>query len=132
MKKMWRRIDRCLNCGEVRELAAHGLCFACYRRDARAQVRPELNVDRHSPGIRKEQKKLIKAFATLMGGLADLGVSKDDVLRVQAITAPYLITVLQYLQLEDQLNVQASEREPSTASVHRSLEAGQTAPEHDS
>ena len=31
----------CLNCGEVREIAAHGLCFKCYRR-RRARERPEV------------------------------------------------------------------------------------------
>ena len=52
-----RKIDGCLNCGEVREMAAHGLCFKCYRRNDRANDRQLAGVDRHNPGIRREHKR---------------------------------------------------------------------------
>jgi hypothetical protein len=34
-----RKIESCLNCGEEREIAAHGLCFRCYLRNERAEER---------------------------------------------------------------------------------------------
>ncbi len=82
-----RRTEGCLNCGEVREIAAHGLCFACYRRKDRASDRQLPSVDRHNPGVRREHKKLFRGFTNVMVGLSDLGASKDDVLTIRQSTS---------------------------------------------
>lgn len=84
-----RKVVACVACGEPREIAARGLCFKCYRREVRAAERA-LATDRHSPGIRREQKKVIKAYAQVMSGLADLAVSHNDVHAILDILRPYL------------------------------------------
>lgn len=79
-------------------MAAHGLCYSCYRaeeRKAEAAQRPP--IDRHSPAIRREHKKLFKAIASVMGGLSDLGVGKQDVMAIKKIVEPYLAPIQEYL-----------------------------------
>jgi hypothetical protein len=73
-----RKVEGCLNCGEVREIAAHGLCFKCYRREDRANERK---------------------FASVMGGLSDLGVSRTDVLAIRRALEPYLLPISSLLAL---------------------------------
>ena len=94
---MQRKTDGCTNCGEIREIAAHGLCFKCYRRDERAGDRAFATVDRHDPGIRREHKKLFRGFTNMMVGLSDLGVSNPDVLRIRRIIDAYLRPIAEFL-----------------------------------
>jgi hypothetical protein len=94
-----RKIQSCLNCGEVREIAAHGLCFKCYRREDRAKDREFAGADRHNPGLRKEHKKIFRGFATVMGGLSDLGLSRGDVLAIRRVMEPYLAPIANFLAL---------------------------------
>jgi hypothetical protein len=58
-------VHDCLNCGEEREILAHGLCAKCYRRNERAKK----VVDRYAPGLRKEQVKTLAAFSTTFAAL---------------------------------------------------------------
>jgi hypothetical protein len=92
-----RREDRCLNCGRVIEIAAHGLCFACYRRAERADDNRFKYVDRHNPGLNKEHKKIFRGFASVMGGLSDLGVSRSNVLTIRRVIEPYLVPIANFL-----------------------------------
>ena len=92
-----RRLDGCLNCGEVREIAAHGLCFTCYRRNERAEDRQYAMVDPHNPGLRKEHKKMFRGFTSVMAGLSDLGVSKTDVLAIRRMLNPYVAPIAEFL-----------------------------------
>jgi hypothetical protein len=92
-----RKVDGCLNCGETREIAAHGLCFTCYRREDRANNRQFAMVDRHNPGLRKEHKKLFRGFTNVMAGLSDLGVSKADVLAIRRMLDPYVVCIAEFL-----------------------------------
>jgi hypothetical protein len=95
---MGRRRDRCINCGEFGNIAAHGLCYCCYRRDERVDDdRLAITVDRHSPALRKEHKKLLRAFAAVMGGLSDLGVQRSEVLKIRQMLEPYLLLIGEYL-----------------------------------
>jgi hypothetical protein len=94
-----RKVEGCLNCGEVREIAAHGLCFKCYRREDRARDREFTGADRHNPGLRKEHKKMFRGFASVMGGLSDLGVSRTDVLAIRRSLEPYLLPMSSFLAL---------------------------------
>ena len=94
---MPRKTDGCLNCGEIREIAAHGLCFTCYRKNERAVEGKFAGVDRHDRGIRREHKKLFRGFTNVMVGLSDLGVSNPDVLRIRGIIDAYLTPISQFL-----------------------------------
>jgi hypothetical protein len=94
---MLRKTDGCTNCGEIREIAAHGLCFKCYRKDERAADRKFATVNRHGPAIRREHKKLFHGFTSLMVGLSDLGVSHPDVIRIRGIIHPYLRPIATFL-----------------------------------
>jgi len=76
-----------MNCGEVREIAAHGLCFACYRREQREGSR---SVDLHSPGIQGEHCRLFAGYCQILKALSVIGVSEPDVTRIKQILAPYL------------------------------------------
>jgi hypothetical protein len=90
-----RKIDSCLNCGEEREMAAHGLCFACYRRHERAQDRAR--IDRHTPAMRREHKKILRGFMGVMVGLGDLGVQKADMVAIRRMLEPYVTPISQFL-----------------------------------
>ena len=93
-----RRTDGCLNCGEEREIAAHGLCFTCYRQAERAGDRQRTRMDRHNAGVRRDHKKLIRAFAAVIAGLGDLGASRDDVLMVRRMLEPYIAPIAYFLE----------------------------------
>jgi hypothetical protein len=86
-----RKVDACMNCGEERGIAAHGLCFQCYRRQERAADRTY--VDRHNPGVSPDQKRILSGFAKLMAGLGDIGVPRGAVLLIRRMISPYLIPV---------------------------------------
>lgn len=79
-----------MNCGEQRELAAHGLCFKCYRRQDRAEEQRFSGIDRHSPAIRRQDKKLLAGFACLMRGLSDLSAPREIVDEVRRRVQPLL------------------------------------------
>ncbi len=95
---MPRKTDGCVNCGEVREMAAHGLCFRCYRREGRAGEGRVAGIDRYNPGIRREHKKLFRGFTSVMVGLSDLGVSNDDVMLIRDVIGPYLSPICRFLR----------------------------------
>lgn len=112
-----RRESECLNCGEVREMAARGLCFKCYRRNDRANDRQFAGVDRHNPGIRREHKKMFRGFTGVMAGLSDLGVSKSDVLTIRRMLDPYVAPIAEFLG-------PTSEREEVEGAVNSEPEYG--------
>jgi len=116
---MSRSLVVCQQCGEERELAAKGLCFKCYRAEARSALNlPQGFVDRHNPAIRKEHKKIIAGFAKVLTGLSDLGVNRTDVHTIRSILDPYLTPVTQFIEGRPAVN---SEHESDTL-VHSSLE----------
>ena len=92
-----RTLATCLNCGEPREIAAHGLCFTCYRKEERAEERKFASVDRHTPAVRREHKKLFRGFTNVMVGLADLGVQEPGVLAIRRMLEPYVAPIAQFL-----------------------------------
>jgi hypothetical protein len=97
-----RKVSGCLNCTEVREIAAHGLCFRCYRKKEREEDRRFNEVDRHNPGIRKEHKQALRGFTNVMVGLGELRVSQDDVLEIRRVLEPYLSVIANLLTLADE------------------------------
>ena len=124
-----RKTDGCLNCGETREIAAHGLCYMCYRRQDRSHDRLASVADRHNPGIRREHKKILRGFTSVMGGLGDLGVSREEVLLIRTILEPYLGPVADYLApapppaAEDKGNASEREHNSNTFTVHHRHES---------
>ncbi len=95
-----RKMILCAECGEEKPHAAHGRCFACFQR-ARRERDDEPIFDRHNPGIRRDQRRVLKGFNDVLHGLADIGASRTDILRVRAIMTPYLTSVESYLSGAD-------------------------------
>jgi hypothetical protein len=85
-------------CGELREIVAHGLCVNCYRRRERQEER-ERSKDFHSPGLRREQKRLLAAHTQLLIALTKVGVSKPDLTRIRRVLDPYLLPIADHVKL---------------------------------
>src|SRR5688572_20429506 len=88
-----RPVGTCLNCGEPREMAAHGLCFTCYRAASREQASHDDRhavADRHQAMLKKEAKRLLRGFNHVMNGLADLRVTEADVMTIRNLLNTYL------------------------------------------
>jgi hypothetical protein len=130
-----RKIDGCLNCGEVREIAAHGLCFKCYRREDRANDRQFTGVDRHNPGIRREHKKMFRGFTNVMAGLSELAMSKTDVLAIRRMLDPYIAPIAEFLapaSAQDEVGgaVNSERQSGDVFTIHsRALSSAETTPE---
>lgn len=74
---MPRSIKGCINCGETREMAAHGLCFKCYRAEERELsdarwARP----DPSAKELAKTQRKTRKALMKMLDALEEIEVGK--------------------------------------------------------
>ena len=105
-------------------MAAHDLCFACYRRQERADDRQFAGVDRHTPAIRREHKKLFRGFTAVMTGLSDLGISKDDVFTIRRTIEPYLSPIAKFLAVtpvQDEVRVNGEHEFPERFVVHTDL-----------
>ena len=89
-----RRIARCEECGESREMATKHECFACYRSRKRAEDQP---IDRHNPGLRREHQKLLKGYANLITALYQLRIARPHVVQIRDLVAPYLAPVADFL-----------------------------------
>jgi hypothetical protein len=84
-----RKLDDCINCGEVREMAAHGLCFKCYRAEERA--RRALWTKQGNGSLLKEQKKAFTVVTTILKAISDCPVIKEsDKKQIQKLFRPYL------------------------------------------
>lgn len=118
-----RRIEECFNCGETREIAAHGLCFTCYRQHERAARKPA-DVDLHNPGVRPEHKKLFRGFTSVMVGVSDLGVASKDVITIRRIIEPYLTPISKFLSRpEPEEEIRTVNSEQKLHYVHSSQES---------
>ena len=91
---MSRKTDWCSICEKAAAIAAHGLCFACYRR-----IQRQATTTGNGSGIQPEHKRLLTRYAAVMSGLADLGVSRDHVLAIKRILDLYLSSVAVYLNV---------------------------------
>ena len=111
---MGTRIAVCLNCQQDAVIAAHGLCYACYRAEERADVAASRG-DRHNGAIRREQQKLFRAYSQVMIGLSKLGVSDPDMNDMLRMLQPYLAPIAHLLRKS--VNEQQK-------NVHRSLAEG--------
>ena len=93
---MGTRIGICGNCGEEREIAARGLCPACYQADRRAKA--ARRVDRHSGALRRDHDKLFTAHTEMMRAMRRSGVNREDVREILAIMQPYWEPIASYLR----------------------------------
>ena len=121
-----RRTDGCKNCGETREMAAHDLCFKCYRRLERLDDQKFAGVDRHTPAIRRDHKKLFRGFTAVMVGLSDLGISKEDVFTIRRTIEPYLSPIAKFLAVtsekdEGEVNSERDSPTPFTVQTDPSM-----------
>jgi hypothetical protein len=119
-----RKTGTCINCREVEKIAAHGLCYSCYRRDERAEDNKFAIRDRHNPGISRDHKKIFRALAGVMAGLSDLGVGTADVLAIRQLLEPYVAPIAKFLgaaaELEQGEPPVNSERSVEKFAVHTS------------
>ncbi len=78
-----RKYTACVECGDPREIAAHGLCFRCYHRQRRADV--------HDP---QYGKQTARAACALLGRVFVLLQTADaDEQAILKILRPYLAVV---------------------------------------
>jgi hypothetical protein len=84
MYQQKRPTTQCLNCQEEKEIHAHGLCINCYRADARAHQRAEDTqaANRH---VRKERKRLLKAYSGIMTNCVEVGVTASDIKAIKKL-----------------------------------------------
>ena len=78
-----RKYTACVECGESREIAAHGLCFVCYHRQRRTDVR--------SPQYGKQTARA--AYALQGRVFAMLNTTDEDERAILAVLRPYLAAV---------------------------------------
>jgi hypothetical protein len=70
---MPRTVASCNQCGDEREIAAHGLCFRCYRQRERKEHADLWNKpDRHATAMKKAQRRGRKALLTMINAVEDL------------------------------------------------------------
>jgi hypothetical protein len=98
-ERQLRRQGACAECGESRELAAHGLCFACYRRHERERKRERSVPD--VPGLRKDQAALLKAHANLLALLGKIRVSEADITEIRRVLDRYFLPIVDHVVLVD-------------------------------
>lgn len=78
-----------MNCEEVREIAAHGLCFKCYRRVERAAERAENSIG--NGWLLTDHKKAFTIVTRILTALSDCpAIEQSDRLKIQMILRPYL------------------------------------------
>ncbi len=116
-----RKVATCQECRKLGEIAAKDLCYTCYRRISRAVSRlkleragfhdPQLSRilstdsghvfherDRHTPGVRREHAKLIKAYASIVGACQVLGIDQAGMDTIRNTVWPHLMPVHAFLQ----------------------------------
>jgi hypothetical protein len=69
---MSRTTSECAECGEVREIAAQGLCFRCYRRDERNRKALWARPESHAIDLARNQRKTRKALMKIMDALDEI------------------------------------------------------------
>jgi hypothetical protein len=120
-----RKTGTSMNCGDPREIVAHGLCVKCYRRKERADDR-QAEVDRHNPGIHGEHKKLLRGFTSVMVGLSDLGAQRPDVIAIRQMLEPYVALITELLAAapeakEGRLLVNSEPKSENVFTAHKAL-----------
>jgi hypothetical protein len=120
-----RKVDTCINCREIRDLVAHGLCGTCYKADVRAKQRADeqaiLKPDLWNPAVGKGQVELAKGFAMMLSMFRTIHVSKTDAEKIRAILYPYFEPIRCYVNKPETQSVDSGQ--DSTLSTVYSIKA---------
>jgi len=91
---MTRRADFCQRCGVEAEIAAHGLCYKCYRRAERTELAKD---EARNPGQRT-QKKMQRAYSTMQRALVvECGLSHNQADRLIRMISSRVKPLADYL-----------------------------------
>jgi hypothetical protein len=118
---MQRKVATCINCKEGREIAAHGLCFKCYRAEEREAENSFAAPDRHNRAQLKQLKKLRKCITSILNSVDD-GIDvldPDDVDSMRGILQPYFVSLADGLAPRRKSKVNSEQNEEDD--VHCSL-----------
>jgi hypothetical protein len=91
-----RKIDSCMNCGEERELVAHGLCARCYmagrreteRRDDPYRLIPERSQRRY---VAERNRNLINLTKIVKLVDETTCLSPDHMTAIKMVVQPYIL-----------------------------------------
>jgi hypothetical protein len=116
-----RRTDKCINCGDERELVAHGFCAKCYmagRREAEKRDEPSwASPDRSERRYIAERNKMLVNL-TKINKLVDETpcLSPEDAQAIKTVIRPYMLERVESLAPKLQVNTltQNSELTPLT------------------
>jgi hypothetical protein len=116
-----RRIDKCINCGDERELVANSLCAKCYmagRREAEKRDEPVwASSDRSQRRYIAERNKMLVNLTKIVKLVDETPcISPDDILAIKTVIRPYLLERAESLAPKLQVNTltQNSELTPLT------------------
>ena len=113
-----RRQDSCINCGEEREIAAHGLCFKCYRAAERAQKATADPVWARlgNGSLLREQKRALTVVTGILKVIADCpAVEENDRKQIQNILRPYLDKLAEcFAPVESRKPMNSERKRPSS------------------
>ena len=119
-----RRLDSCINCGDEREIAAHGLCFKCYRAAERAQnAAPDPVWARLGNGwLLRDQKRALTVVTGILKAIADCPtVRESDKKQIQNILRPYLDKLAECFAPKEKRKPVNSEQKFERSLVNRKL-----------
>lgn len=91
-----RRIDKCMNCGDERELVANGFCAKCYmarRREAEKRDEPSwASPDRSQRRYTAERNKMLINLTKIVKLVDETPcISPEDILAIKTVIRPYLM-----------------------------------------
>src|ERR1700739_4610022 len=91
-----RRIDKCMNCRDERELVANGLCAKCYMAGRReAEKRGELSWASPDHSQRRyiaERNKMLVNLTKIVKLVDETPcISPEDILAIKTVIRPYLM-----------------------------------------
>ena len=131
-----RKVDFCGMCGDEEEIAAHGLCYKCYRSVERACV----NAKEHwNPGQLRRQKKLARAHGQMIQVLLDFGAGTHaNATKLVSLMGAYLKPLADYLGEQEPPEEYEGEEGPAvpenvntTESSRSHEDLGEVQPEED-
>jgi hypothetical protein len=111
-----RRIDKCMNCGDQRELVAHGLCARCYmgqRREAEKRDEPSwASPDRSERRYIAERNKMLVNL-TKINKLVDETpcLSPEDAQAIKTVIRPYMLERVESLAPKPEVNTLTQQSE---------------------
>ena len=116
-----RSIDKCMNCGDEREIVANRICAKCYmarRREAEKRDEPSWARPDHSQRRYIAERNKMLVNLTKIVKLVDETpcISPDDILAIKTVIRPYLLERAESLAPKLQVNTltQNSELTPLT------------------